>query len=110
MSKKFPSVALKMIIHYNLRFNGETKAEEKCLKKSFKTSGFSELTARGIEFYEQNLRPILEPHHNGEFVAIEPYSGEYFLNKNHTQAILHARIGTIYTAKLRSYVLRKRLG
>ena len=82
----------------------------------------SELTTLGIKFYEEKLKHLLEPEHNGEYVAIEPYSGTYFLNKNHTQVILKARaempgklffvarIGTIYTAKLRSYVPRKRLG
>lgn len=52
---------------------------------------FSELTELGIKFYKEKLKPLLEPEHNGEFVAIEPYSGKYFLNKNHTQAILTAR-------------------
>lgn len=84
--------------------------------------GFSELTTLGIKFYEEKLKPTLEPNHDGEYVAIEPYSGRYFLDKNHTQVInkaraempgklfFVARIGTVYTAKLRSYVPGKRLG
>ncbi len=83
-------------------------------------SSFSKLTQLGIKFYEENLKDLLEPEHIGEFVAIEPFSGKYFIHKNHTQAILNARsempdklffvarVGTIYTATLRNYVPRKR--
>jgi len=46
--------------------------------------GLSELTRLGIEFYEEQLKTLLEPTHNGEFVAIEPYSGQYFLEKKKT--------------------------
>jgi len=42
---------------------------------------FSELTEHGIKFYKEKIKPLLEPKHNGEFIAIEPYSGKYFLNK-----------------------------
>jgi hypothetical protein len=82
----------------------------------------SELTTLAVKFYEEHLKAVLEPEHIGEFVAIEPYSGRYFVHKNHTQAILEAlaempqskffvaKIGPIYTAKLRNYVPRKRLG
>jgi hypothetical protein len=83
------------------------------------TKEFSELTRLGIEFYEKHLKSKLEPEHNGEFVAIEPYAGEYFLNKNKLQAILEARaampdkqfflakVGTIYTASISHYVPEK---
>jgi len=123
MLKNFSVVALKIIIHYNLCFKSETTAEVKYMSDAVSDKPkFSELTELGIKFYKEKLKPLLEPEHNGEFVAIEPYSERYFLNKNHTQAILNARaempdklffvarVGTIYTARLRSYVPRKRLG
>lgn len=52
---------------------------------------FSELTRLGIEFYEKHLKSKLEPKHNGEFIAIEPYLGRYFLDKDDVQVILKAR-------------------
>ena len=82
---------------------------------------FSELTTLGMKFYEEKLKPILEPDHNGEFVVIEPYLEKYVLEKKKIDAILKAqeemperlfflaRVGTIYTGKLRNYVPRKRL-
>ena len=33
----------------------------------------------GQRTYRQQLASILEPGHDGEFVAVEPDSGEYFL-------------------------------
>jgi len=51
----------------------------------------NELTILGIKFYEEQLKNILEPALNGEFVAIEPYSGRYFVDKNGTKALLEAR-------------------
>ena len=41
--------------------------------------------------YETQLRKILEPEHTGEFVAIEPASGDYFLGKTLSEAIGAAR-------------------
>jgi hypothetical protein len=85
-------------------------------EKTINTSGLSELTALGIKFYEEKLKAILEPRHNGEFVAIEPYSGNYFLEKEKLDVILKARsempgklfflakVGTIYTGSLSHYV------
>ncbi|HEY0460850.1 MAG TPA: hypothetical protein VGC97_17065 [Pyrinomonadaceae bacterium] len=81
-----------------------------------KKSKPSELAKLGIKFYEEKLKPILEPEHNGEFVAIEPYSGQYFLEKKKLDAILKARaempdklfflakVGTIFTGSLSHYV------
>ena len=81
-----------------------------------KNSGLSELTALGIEFYKKKLKMLLEPQHNGEFVAIEPYSGNYFVERKKLDAILKARaempdklfflakIGTIYTGSLSHHV------
>ena len=76
----------------------------------------SELTKLGIKFYEEKLKHLLEPEHNGEFVAIDPYSGKYFLERKKLDAILKARaempdklfflakIGTIHTGSLSHYV------
>jgi len=50
-----------------------------------------ELTTLGIKFYEEHLKNTLEPEHIGEFVAIEPHSGKYFVDKNGTKALLDAR-------------------
>ena len=55
------------------------------------TKEFSELTRLGIEFYEKHLKSKLEPEHNGEFIAIEPYVGKYFIDKDEMQVILKAR-------------------
>ena len=41
----------------------------------------------GRKFYNENLKKILEPEHTGEFVSIEPESGQYFLGKTGGQAI-----------------------
>jgi hypothetical protein len=46
---------------------------------------------RGEEIYRQLLRQKLEPAHEGEFVAIEPDSGDHFLGQTSHQAILNAR-------------------
>lgn len=50
----------------------------------------NELARLGIKFYEEKLKPILEPEHNGEYIAIEPYSEKYFLDKTSTQVALKA--------------------
>ena len=80
---------------------------------------FSELTTLGMKFYEEKLKPILEPEHNGEFVAIEPYLEKYVLEKKKIDAIQKARaempeklffiarVGTIYTASLSHYTPQK---
>ncbi len=81
---------------------------------------FSELTTLGIEFYKKHLKNLLEPSHNGEFVAIEPYSGKYFVDKIKLKAIQKARtempdklfflakVGTIFTGSLSHYVPKNR--
>ena len=83
-------------------------------------SNFSELTKLGIKFYEEKLKNKLEPDHNGEFVAIEPYSERYFLEKKKLDAILKARaempeklfflakVGTIFTGSISHYVPKTR--
>jgi hypothetical protein len=83
-------------------------------------SQLSELAKLGIKFYEEKLKPILEPDHNGEYIAIEPYSEKYFLDKNSTQVALKAlaempgkkfyfaRVGYKYAHKIGGSWLKKK--
>jgi len=41
--------------------------------------------------YQAKVRAVLEPSHRGEFVAIEPRSGEYFLGRTLSDAVGAAR-------------------
>ena len=41
--------------------------------------------------YSNGLRAQLEPAHNGEFIAIEPVSGDYFLGGTYSEVIQAAR-------------------
>lgn len=50
-----------------------------------------DLVTLGKKFYEEKLKAILEPEHNGEFVAIEPYLGKYIVDKDEVQVMLKAR-------------------
>ena len=121
MSKKFRVVALKMNIYYNLCFTGETPPEVKMSETTIKNAGLNELTVRGKEFYEKNLKAILEPQHNGEFVAIEPYSERYFLDEDSTQVALKAlaempgkkfyfaRVGYQYAHKIGGSWMKKKV-
>ena len=43
--------------------------------------------------YEGSLRARLESEHRGEFVAIEPESGDYYLGRTLSEAIQAARRG-----------------
>lgn len=49
-----------------------------------------DLIVRGQATYYRDLASILEPSHHGEFVAIEPDSGRYFLGSTATAALLTA--------------------
>ena len=51
----------------------------------------STLAEDGEAFYNSQLRAELEPRHSGEFVAIEPFSGLYFLGETATAALVTAR-------------------
>ena len=46
---------------------------------------------RAKQAYEDRLAAKLEPEHNGEIVAIEPESGDYFLGKDEIEAADNAR-------------------
>ena len=54
-------------------------------------SNDSFLVKEGQALYENHLKAALEPHHFGEFVAIEPVTGRYFLGETATSALVSAR-------------------
>lgn len=73
----------------------------------------------GKKFYEEKLKPILEPQENGKFVSIEPESGEYFVAQTDVEAVkgnayfkekilFLTRIGFPAAHKIGGYGLRKR--
>ncbi len=49
-----------------------------------------DLVERGQEAYRQRLASILEPSHDGKFVAVEPDSGRYFLGNTASAALVTA--------------------
>ncbi len=49
------------------------------------------LIEKGQVVYEKQLKASLEPRYSGQFVAIEPLSGRYFLGKTATSALVAAR-------------------
>jgi hypothetical protein len=53
-------------------------------------SNSSFLVEKGQALYENQLKATLEPHHFGEFVAIEPVTGRYFLGDTATSALVTA--------------------
>ena len=46
----------------------------------------AELGDWALQYYAERLRPVLEPIHNGEAVAIHRDSGDYVLGATHTTA------------------------
>ena len=63
-----------------------------------------DLSRRAHTFYTERLQSILEPAHNGEFVAIHLDSGNYTLGKTSSQARFALRErepdGMIVTSKI----------
>lgn len=51
----------------------------------------SELAEKSKAFYERKLKDLLEPAEKGNFVAIEPDTESYFVDKDGTKALLRAR-------------------
>jgi hypothetical protein len=51
----------------------------------------NDLIVRGHQLYEQKLRSILEPHHTGRYVAIEPDTEHYFVADTSVEALQAAR-------------------
>lgn len=54
------------------------------MNKSMPSAG--EITQRGTRIYEERLRSILEPQHNGKYVVIDVETGEYELDEDHLAA------------------------
>lgn len=59
----------------------------------------------GEAFYNSRLKSALEAQHSGEFVAIEPSTGQYFLGPTATAALVTAR-----NAMLQSQFFLTRIG
>ena len=53
-------------------------------------SATDDLVERGSTTYRQSLASILEPSHLGEFVAVEPDSGRYFLGSTASAVLVAA--------------------
>ena len=51
----------------------------------------SELAEKSKAFYERNLKDFLESTEKGKFVAIEPDTESYFVDKDGTKALFRAR-------------------
>ena len=49
------------------------------------------LSENGQRLYDERLRELLEPQHTGEFVAIEPDTGRYFLGDSGLTALRAGR-------------------
>ena len=50
-----------------------------------------DLLERGNRIYEERLKSLLEPDHNGEMLAVEVESGDYFLGQTATEAYRKAK-------------------
>lgn len=50
-----------------------------------------EIVRQAESIYARRLQAILEPEHTGDFVAIEPQSGDHFLGATLSAAIAAAR-------------------
>jgi hypothetical protein len=55
------------------------------------TEATDELAESGQRFYDERLRALLEPDHEGEFVAIEPETERYFLGPTGLAALRAGR-------------------
>jgi hypothetical protein len=60
------------------------------LLKSNPETANDDLVERGQNIYRQRLASVLEPSHYGEFVAVEPDSGLYFLGGTASAALVAA--------------------
>ena len=50
------------------------------------SAGLDPVSLRGLAIYQERLKPLLEPEHNGKAVAIHVDTGEYAVARNHTLA------------------------
>lgn len=48
------------------------------------------LAEKGRDFYNRNLKQSFEPERNGEFIALDPETGTYFLGKTGREALAQA--------------------
>lgn len=60
------------------------------LSKSNPEPASDDLVERGQATYRQRLASVLEPSHLGEFVAVEPESGRYFLGSTASATLVAA--------------------
>ncbi len=49
------------------------------------------LLERGMKLYQERLKSDLEPEHDGEMLAVEVESGDYFLGRTATEAYRKAK-------------------
>ena len=47
----------------------------------------TELAKRGLQLYEEKLKPILEPQYNSQFVAIHVPTSDYFIGRTSGDAM-----------------------
>jgi hypothetical protein len=69
----------------------EKKLLMSSLLKSNQTTSNDDFVERGQNTYKQRLASLLEPSHDGEFVAVEPDSAQYFLGNTASAALIAAR-------------------
>lgn len=50
------------------------------------STGNGKLVQRGQDLYDAKFKSKLEPQHNGEYMAIEPDSGHYYLGQTMSEA------------------------
>jgi hypothetical protein len=50
-----------------------------------------QVARRGRELYEQNIRPKVEPEHEGRFLVVDVESGDYALADDELEAFKRAR-------------------
>lgn len=62
------------------------------LLKSNPEPASDDLVERGQTTYRQRLASVLEPSHLGEFVAVDPDSGRYFLGNTASAALVAAHV------------------
>jgi hypothetical protein len=60
------------------------------LVQSDSATEIDDLVERGQSTYRERLAAVLEPSHVGEFVAVEPDSGQYFLGSTASAALVAA--------------------
>ncbi|HBB98861.1 MAG TPA: hypothetical protein DC054_26080 [Blastocatellia bacterium] len=75
------------------------------LLESNPTTASDDLVERGQNTYRRTLASILEPSHDGEFVAVEPDSGQYFLGHTASAALVAA-----HTAMPNDFLYLTRVG